>query len=225
MQDYFDAIKHDIGGQRSLDPIVSDSIVKYDRQKRGQFHHGEDVANQFDVSLEHVRELLHHMFNHYDTVTCYSVHLLQPGHIIYYIDPFVVGFDQEVEDESVDVLGGSRFQAAVRTKGRFAIVTRIIGRTLKVVPVYTFNGTGLASKPPSVHREYVDLHDQNHWQFDRVSPHQPLEVGKAFCKMKPEAAVHLVTNSITLSSQILIAGTVRSESLERLREYIALTEG
>lgn len=223
MHDYFDALKQNLGGQRHLASIVDDSMVKYDRRRRGHFHYGEEVANQFDVSLKHVRDLLHHMYDRYDTVTCFSMHLLQPGDIIYYIEPFVLGSDQEIEGETALVLGGSRFAAAVKVKGRFGIVTKLFSRALSVAPIYTFNGAGLASKNPLIHREYVDLFAEGHFDDETVSPHKPLEVGKAFCEMKPRAAVHLITTSLTLTSQVLIAGSIRSKSLDRLCDLITRT--
>ncbi|OAG00169.1 uncharacterized protein CC84DRAFT_1180967 [Paraphaeosphaeria sporulosa] len=158
MEWYFDSLRQGPGGQRGLDPIVDHPDVRHDRQRRGYLHRSEYVANQFDVTLRHVRDLLHHMHDHYDTVTCYSMGLLKAGDIIYYIEPFVLGFDQMDEGEAIQVLGGTRFQAAVQAKGRFGIVTHVIGRqTLKVAPMYTFNGDGLASKPPSVRDDYIEL--------------------------------------------------------------------
>ncbi|KAJ4349596.1 uncharacterized protein N0V89_008212 [Didymosphaeria variabile] len=220
-----EAVKHDIGGQRELDPMINDPRVKFDRQKRRHHHYSEWVANQFDVSLKHVRSLLRHMYDRYDTVTCYSVHLIKEGDIIYYMDPFIIGFDQEVEGEASDFLGGFRFHAGVKVKGRFGIVTRKIGQTLKVVPINTFNGTGLASKPRSVREEYVELRDAGHCYLHNESPHEPLEVDSAFCEMKREAAVHLISSIVTLSSQILIAGSITPESLEQLHELVYQIEG
>lgn len=226
MEKYFDSLRQSTGDQRELDPIVNNSDVRHDRQARGDLHRSKYVANQFDVTLQYVRDLLHHMYDRYDTVTCYSLGLLKPGDIIYYIEPFVLGFDQTDEGESKQVLGGSRFQAAVQAKGRFGIVTHTIGRqTLKVAPMYTFNGEGLASKPRSVREEYIELGLQGcKFIWDWTKPNMSPVVEKMFCPLKPGSAAHLVTSKVTLSSQILIAGSITPRSLDMLRGSIILTE-
>lgn len=76
MERYCKSLREDRGGQRELDPIVGNPDVESDRQARGHLHRGELVANQFDVKLPHVRDLLHHMRDRYDTVARYSVGLL-----------------------------------------------------------------------------------------------------------------------------------------------------
>ncbi|KAL1610687.1 hypothetical protein SLS60_002357 [Paraconiothyrium brasiliense] len=225
MERYMETVKYDIGGQRALDPMTNDPRVRLDRQKRRHHYYGELAANQFDVSLKHVRCLLHHMLDRYDTVACYSVHLIEEGDIIYYLDPFIIGLDQEVEGKASDFLGGQRFQAGVKVKGRFGIVTRKIGQTLKVVPISTFNGAGLETKPRSVRNEYVELRDPEHCYSRNESPHEPLEVERAFCDMKQGAAVHLITSRVSLNSQILIAGSITPGSLEKLRNMVYQIEG
>jgi hypothetical protein len=123
------------------------------------------------------------------------------------------------------VLGGARFQAAVQVKGRFGIVTRIVGNhTLKVAPIYTFNGEGMASKPPSVRAEYMELGRPGRFTWAWTKPNISPVIEEEFCPMKPGAAVHMVTSKVSLSSQILIAGSITAESLESLRGWIVLTE-
>ena len=39
------------------------------------------------------------------------------------------------------------------------------------------------------------------------------------------AMAHLLTTSVSLSSQIMIAGRISSESLDRLREMVAKLDG
>ncbi|KAL5386222.1 hypothetical protein DPSP01_004305 [Paraphaeosphaeria sporulosa] len=225
MEWYFDSLRQGPGGQRGLDPIVDYPDVRRDRQRRGYLHRSEYVANQFDVTLRHVRDLLHHMHDHYDTVTCYSMGLLKAGDIIYYIEPFVLGFDQMDEGEAIQVLGGTRFQAAVQAKGRFGIVTHVIGRqTLKVAPMYTFNGDGLASKPPSVRDDYIELGLHGEYTWDWTKPNMSPTVEKLFCSLKAGSAVHLVTSRVTLTSQILIAGSITPHSLDLLRSAIVHAE-
>ncbi|KAF2439418.1 hypothetical protein P171DRAFT_436089 [Karstenula rhodostoma CBS 690.94] len=225
MNSYFDALKGDVSFTQDLDPIVNNPDVRHDREARGSLHRSELVANQFDVTLKHVRDLLQHMLRKYNTVTCYSVGLLKPGDIIYYIEPFVLGFDQDIEGESASVLGGSRFQAAVQAKGRFGIVTRTIGRrTLKVAPMYTFNGDGLASKPLSIHDEYIELGRPGQFTWGWTKPKISPVIEKEFCLMKPGSAVHLITTKVTLTSQVLMAGSITPSSLEWLRSAIILAE-
>lgn len=225
MEQYFKSLRQDLRDQRGLDPIVRDPRVQRDRKTRGHLHRSEYVANQFDVKLPHVRDLLHHMRDHYDTVTCYSIGLLKPGDIIYYIEPFVLGFDQTDDGEAVEVLGGSRFQAAVQAKGRFGIVThRIGGRTLKVAPLYTFKGDGMASKPRSLRNEYLELGIEGDFIWSWTRPNVSPMVEKVFCPFKAGSAVHLVTSRVTLSSQILVAGSITPRSLDTLRESILYAE-
>ncbi|KAL5414270.1 hypothetical protein PMIN04_009092 [Paraphaeosphaeria minitans] len=225
MERYFHSLRQDNGDRREFDPIVGHPDIRHDRQARGYLHRGEYVANQFDVTLPYVRDLLHHMYDRYNTVTCYSLGLLKAGDIIYYIEPFVLGFDQMDEGQAIEVLGGSRFQAAVKAKGRFGIVTHKIGRqTLKVAPMYTFNGEGLASRPPSVRDEYTELGLQGNFTWDWTKPNMSPMVEKVFCPLKAGSAVHLATSRVTLSSQILLAGSITPHSLDLLRSAIVLAE-
>lgn len=225
MDSYFDTIRNNRNTGQNLDPRLHEPEIAEDRRRQAWKYRTQDVVRQFDVSLKHVQDLLWHMWNRYDTVACYSTAMLQPGDMIYYISPFTLGPDQDVKGESAAYLGGSRFQAGVQAKGRFAIVLKVIGHHVKVVPVNTFNGEGLASKPERHHAFYVDVHDPSHYHFNSVSPHQPLEVRKAFCEMKPNAAAHLVTMAVTLSQKIMIAGSIMPESLERLKGLVQMTEG
>ena len=225
MDSYFHDLNNNITSHQNLSSILHHPDVSRDWRRQGYKYRGEHVAHKFDVSLSHVQDLLHHMYERYDTVACYSTALLNPGDIIYYINPFTLGPDQDVDSDAAAYVGGSRFQVGTKAKGRFGIVTRVIGPYIKVVPMYTFNGNGLASKAQDLHELYVDLQDPTRWYEQSVSPHRPLEVREAWCDMKGNATVQLLTTVVTLSQHILIAGNITDDSLERLLDLVRMTEG
>lgn len=135
----------------------------------------------------------------------------------------------------------------VKVKGRFAVLLRKYGQHLKVAPIYTFNGLGLSAKPRGVWREYVQLTDRLTEELPKDDgpeegeireeekkeegdggpkpPNRPLLISKLFCDVKDMAMAHLLTTSVSLSSQIMIAGRISSESLDRLSDMVAKLDG
>lgn len=220
--------------QDRLNPTVHDPAVKYDRRQNHADHMSVKAAHQFDMSLPHVVDLLGYMMDAYDTVTVYTTNLLEEGMLIYYPDPYVVPPNRSAAGV---YKVGDNFDVKVKVKGRFAIVVRKFGTNIKVAPVYTFNDQGLSSKPRGMWKEYAHLTDEVYNDDPEEEgeileglralrpPNKPIQIGEVFCRFKDTAAVHLLTTTVTLSSQILIAGTITPEALVSLRAMIAKMDG
>ncbi|KAF1976845.1 hypothetical protein BU23DRAFT_596796 [Bimuria novae-zelandiae CBS 107.79] len=204
----------------------------------GANHMSTYVAYQFDLELPHVMDLLHHMLDRYDTVSCYSSNLIEEGVLIYCLEPFMVGPNQTVEG-SVRV-GCGKFDAKAKAKGRFGIVTRKHEQHIKVANIYTFGDRGLEYKPRRIWKEYAELsaerisndepyedgeimEENDLADADRVvrSPYRSLSVAESFTKAFDKSVVHLMSYPISLTSQILVAGSITPGSLARLRTLIA----
>lgn len=206
-------------------PILQDPEVLADEHRR-KFHWGRDVAEQFNMTFPHVMDMLLHMFDCYDTVTAYSLGMLPPGTIIYYLEPYTLGFDQKTSGGLTAEIGpGGSNTAMVQMKGRFGIVVDRYSQSLKVAESYTFGGRGLAEKQRRIWSEYVGLQLPNSPWVENPSDNPPLEVATTVCNFDPKSSIHLVTNKVSLSSQILIAGRITQEALKGLRNLIKETDG
>lgn len=198
--------------------------VTADLRKR-EFHSGERSAYQFDMRKSYVRDMLHYMYERFDTVTVYSQAMLEPGDIIYYLRPFTLGLHQNDHGKYVAEVGDSLCTARMKMKGRFGIVVSVFGQCIKVVELTTFDHQGLAAtKPQHLWPEYVGL--RQHWDkgYLHPAPNKALEVGYSCCDIHPDTSVHLITDKISLSNQIMIAGHITSDSLARLRTMIKRVE-
>ena len=82
----------------------------------------------------------------------------------------------------------------------------------------------MESKPRSMRNEYVELGIHGNFDWAWTKPNKAPMVEKMFCPLKAGSAVHLVTSSVTLSSQILIAGSITYSSLITLRNSIIEAE-
>ena len=61
-----------------------------DEERRVQ-HRGADIVQHFDQrGSSSICAMLEYMFEQYDTVTAYSMHLVDEGDIIYYLAPSVL---------------------------------------------------------------------------------------------------------------------------------------
>jgi hypothetical protein len=161
--------------------------------------------------------MLQYMYNKYDTVSFFSVGLIETGMIIYYLSPYTLGRHQSnVQGSGIANVRAARMQM----KGRFGIVVSKHAESLKVTEVYTFQGKGLQSKTQKDWNEYVGLRCADDKNFYTISKNKPLEVGQAVCEILPTSSAHLVTTKITLSSQIMMAGWITADSLERLQTMV-----
>lgn len=205
-----------------LSPRVCKTDVIADRYKR-QPHSSLAAETQFDCNITHIRRLLEHMSDKYDTVTAYSMGLIEPGDIVYYLRPFTLGLHQT---SPTAVFGGSsRSTARMAIKGRFGIVISKFGEHLKVVDCYTFGRRGLArAKARHLWGEYVGIREAYSNGYRHPSPNEPLEIGYTCCEFSSLSSVHLVTEKISLSNGIMIAGNITSDSLSRLRAMVRKLE-
>jgi hypothetical protein len=215
---YLDLLYGD-GMQTRLSNLIKSEAVLADRYRR-RYHWGEEAARQYDLTLPYVIEILRHMWEKFDTVSCYSLGMLELGMIIYYLEPYALGLDQKSQGCGTATVGGRRFEARVHLKGRFGIVVDKYAQSLKVAEIYTFGGQGLGTKNPKTWHEYVGLRDAEVKDFYNTSPHKALEVANSCCEIPPTSSVHLVTGKVTLNSQILCAGRITPDSLDRLRIMI-----
>lgn len=193
-------------------------------KRRRKYHWGEDCARQFDMSQHYIFDMLRYMYERFDTVTCYSYGLIDLGMIIYYLSPYTLALDDPTEGSGTSTVGGPRFHARVHMEGRFGIVVGKYANSIKVAQMYTFSKRGLQSKPEKVWHEYVGLRAADHSDFYNPSPNKPLEVANSVCDMDLLTSVHLVTDRVTLSQQILFAGAITFHSRKRLRIMIRKLE-
>lgn len=168
--------------------------------------------------------MLHAMREQFDTVSFYSMSMLVPGMIVYYLKPYTLGLDQDDQGCGTAKVGGRRFDARVHLKGRFGIIVDKHMQSLNVAEIYSFGKKGLSSKKPGLWREYVGLRTGDHEHVHKYSPHGALEVAKSTCEIIPESTVHLVTDKISLSNQIILAGYITTDSLQRLKTLIREVE-
>jgi hypothetical protein len=218
IHDYLTQLGHK-AGERRLSQDLQQPAVVADRRRR-EFHRGEESARQFDMTLPYVLDMLHYMYERYDTVSCYSMGLLEAGMIIYYLEPYTLGLDQRDQGCGTAVVGENRYRARVHLKGRFGIIVNKYSHSLKVAQVYSFGDKGLESKNPKMWDEYVGVRDVDAPDFHTVSKKAPLEVRHSCCEILPTSSAHLVTSKISLSNQILCAGRITTDSLERLRVMV-----
>ncbi|KAF2657705.1 hypothetical protein K491DRAFT_315350 [Lophiostoma macrostomum CBS 122681] len=201
--------------------------VKEDKRFRAQYYTTEDTAYQYDFQLPWVRAMLRHMHITYDSVAVWSLGLLRAGDIIYYLEAFPLGLHQPVQGNYAAHVGGRDCSAAVKLKGRFAIVLDVFGQHAKVAELNTFGNDGLAvAKPQRFWYEYVGIKcsDDRDYQHPSQATTKPLEVGFSCCEIRKTTSVHLITSRISLGNQIMIAGNITSDSLGRLRTAIKKLE-
>jgi hypothetical protein len=204
-----------------------DAEVRADKRSMYQYYSTEDTAYQYDWRIQHVRNMLRFMYVTYNTVAVYSLNLLRAGDIIYYLEAFPIGLHQRVEGKNAAYVGGRDCNAAVKLKGRFAIVLDVFGQHVKVAELATFNNKGLAvAKSQKYWHEYAGIRssDDVNYQHPSQAINKPLEVGFSCCEIPKTTSVHLITSRISLSNQIMIAGNITSDSLGRLRTSIRKLE-
>jgi hypothetical protein len=208
-----------------LSPRLSDPAVIADAHNR-RFHSSNNAAYCFNWHQPHVTDLLLYMYERYNTVSVYSINMLKPGDIIYYLGPFVLDPDDKAHGWNVANVGGPECTARIKNKGRYAIVLSTYTTSVKVAEMTTFNHKGLQSKPTKVWPEYVGLRDVDEKDYYHPSEHKnkPLDVAWTACPMVPGTSVHLVTDKISLSSRIMIAGRITPDSLPRLSKMIKAVE-
>jgi hypothetical protein len=216
MVDFLRMIMRPAPGAKLSKALEHPDVIADGYRKRN--YRGEESARMYDMGQSYVMDMLHHMYNHYNTVSFFSMGLLEPGMIIYYLSPFTLGRHQNnVQGCGIAQVRAARFQL----KGRFGIVVNKFGEHLKVAEVYTFNGKGLhLAKPQAVWDEYVGLRCADDKNFHTVSKKTPLEVGQACCDILPTSSAHLLTSKVTLSDQIMLTGRITVDSLERLRTMV-----
>ncbi|KAF2638673.1 hypothetical protein P280DRAFT_520121 [Massarina eburnea CBS 473.64] len=223
IDDYLDLIYKDVCSQ-NLSSAMKDPDVMNDYRSRHRYHSGVTCARQFNLSHPYVLSMLRKMYSQFDCVSFCSMGLLEAGMIVYYLAPYTLGLDQASQGEGTATIGRHNFSTRVHLKGRFGIVVDKYTQALTVAEVFTFGGKGLQSKPRRVHAEYVGLQCASDKEFYNPSPYPPLEVAESACDMSKDMSVHLVTDKIGLSHQILFAGRVTSSSLRNLRDLIKKTE-
>ena len=206
-------------GNQNLSEDLKLEDVRADDHRR-KLYYGQDTARQFDLSLQHVLDMVDHMYKRYDTVSCFSMGLLEPGMMIYYLESYTVGSDRVDQECGTVRVGGNRFDARVRMKGRFGIVVKKYEQFLQVAQMYTFGNRGLGSKPPKSWNEYVEVRTVDNLDDHSWSDNKPLEIAQSCCDILPTSWAHLVTNKVSLSDQILCAGSITPDSLERMRDMI-----
>jgi hypothetical protein len=223
-QTYLDIVYQSFGKQ-DLTSVNETPGVLGDYKRNRSAHWGSECASQFNLSLSWVRLMLQRMHAKFDTMSFCSMGLVEPGMIIYYNAPYILGFDQEGTPGSA-YCGGDRFSVKVECKGRFAVVVDkfVNSHSFSVAQSYTFNKQGLQSKPRRMHADYVGLQSAEVRDFWSPSPHQTLEVAESVIDIDPMSSVHLMTEQISLSNHILYAGRVTDRSLDRLRALIKETE-
>ena len=207
-----------------LSDVLDDPEVTADMHRRVH-HSGWDCARQFNLDLTYVIDMLHHMWERYDTVSVYSLGMLEPGTIIYYLEPYTLGLLQADQGWGTAAVGGPGCTARVHLKGRFGIVLNVFSQHLKVAEMATFGGKGLAqAKAQRCWHEYVGIRSVDQKNYLNPSPNRALEVGFSCCRIDPKASVHLLTDKISLGSQVLIAGNITSDSLARLQTMVKKLE-
>ncbi|KAF2242307.1 hypothetical protein BU26DRAFT_570989 [Trematosphaeria pertusa] len=224
IDDYLELLYGHSRLQDKLSSVLQEQEVIADYHRR-QYHWGEECARQFDMTQPYVLDMLRYMYERFNAVSFYSIGMIEPGMIVYYLEPYTLGLDQNNQGCGTATVGGTRFEARVHLKGRFAIVVEKYAQHLKVAEILTFGHKGLQSKPPKVWPEYVGLRAVEHKNWSNPSPNKALEVGYSCCEILPQSSAHLVTDKVALSNQILCAGYVTHDSLHRLRALIRKTEG
>ncbi|KAF2279145.1 uncharacterized protein EI97DRAFT_440607 [Westerdykella ornata] len=204
-----------------LSPCLWDEQVVEDRRRHYHEHAGDDSAYHFDLRLPHVKAIMRYMHNRYDTVTAYSMGMIEHGQIVFYMEAFPLGLGQG--DTAANVFGG-KSTAKAMYKHRYGIVVGKHAQCLKVVQMYTFQGRGLAAKSEKCRREYVGLRKDKCDDSVHASPHQKLDVDFCVSCLLDQTSVHLVTDKIHLSNHIMIAGRITMESLTRLRRLVRKVE-
>ncbi|KAF2870243.1 hypothetical protein BDV95DRAFT_608245 [Massariosphaeria phaeospora] len=218
---YIDQVYNDFRRHKTLSKVLESPVVRADVHRR-KYHWGRESEDQFDRKLEYVDRMLSHMYEVYDTVTAYSIGMLPPGTIIYYLKPFTLGLDQDDMGWGTARAGPPGSTARVHLKGRFGVVVNRYSQHLKVAETYTFRGKGLKeAKPYWCWDEYIGFQFPEETPDLEDSTERPLEVASTCCDWDPKSVVHLLTDTISLSSQIMIAGSITSDSLARLRTMIA----
>jgi hypothetical protein len=195
--------------------------VEWDRARKWS-HSGDQAAWQFNHRAGHVKHMLRHMYQRYDTVSVYSLALLEPGDIVYYLQAFPMGQEQNGQGDYVAYVGGPDCTARIKCKGRFGIVVAKHTQRVTVAPVYTFGGRGIAkAKPQWCWKEYVGLRETGQKDCNHPGPNgEPLEAGWSCTDISEDASVCLLTEKIGLNDQIMISGRLTETSLKRLCELI-----
>jgi hypothetical protein len=202
--------------QDELSYLLDTAQMVADNSRRA-YHSGSAAAQMFNIQLPWVRDMMKHMQETYNTVSCYSLDLLPAGTIVYYLSPFILGLDQEDVRYNTTIIGGSR----VHNKGRFGIVLDTYEQHVKIVEMSTFGGQGLIKgKPQTVWHEYVEVRENKVLYNLNAGPNEVLTVEWSCCTIRPESAVHVLPNKIGLNSQILIARRITSGSLARLGDLV-----
>ncbi|KAF2009739.1 hypothetical protein BU24DRAFT_468089 [Aaosphaeria arxii CBS 175.79] len=185
-------------------------------------HCGPSSELQFDGEIPYVRSILNHMWDSFHTITVYCMGMLEPGDIIYYLRPFTVHHDR-VSNSTVRSRSGST--ALMQMKGRFGIVVSKFSEHIKVADATTFGHRGIEkAKSRAVFHEYVGLVEKDCYDNSQSLVHQPLEIESICHPFGSLTSVHLVTEKISISNQIMIAGHITSESLTRLWSLIREVE-
>ncbi|KAF2794158.1 hypothetical protein K505DRAFT_374813 [Melanomma pulvis-pyrius CBS 109.77] len=219
IDDYIDSLYENVHSQDRLSKVMDKPRVIADIHRR-EYHWGKASARQFNMELPYVMDMLRYMYERYDTVSCYSLGMLEEGAIIYYLEPFVIGLDQAHGGRGTAKVGGRDCTARVHLKGRFGIVLGTYGQHVKVLESATFKGQGLGKvKHQRLWHEYVGIHATGGYTSN-PSPNKALEIGFSCCALDPESSIHLAPSKISLSNQILIAGNITSDSLARLRTMV-----
>lgn len=223
---HYTELLHDIRQDR-LSSILNDPQVQRDSWKR-KSHVGNTAAFQFDFKKGYIRNMLRHMYERFDCVSVYSLAMLEPGDIIYYLSPYVLGLHQKDSGYYVKQVGPSNCTARMKMKGRFGIVVAKYKRVVKVAEMTTFNRQGLAAAlTQDMWDEYCGIREfdsKTNYYHPSMPKRQPLEVRSSVCEIHEMTSVHLVTNQINECNQIMIAGRLVNASLEKLREMIQDTE-
>ncbi|KAF2472434.1 uncharacterized protein BDR25DRAFT_312971 [Lindgomyces ingoldianus] len=125
----------------------------------------------------------------YETLTAYSLGLVEVGSIVYYLEDFPIGPPQEYGSQAAQV-GGPGSTTGVKLKGRFGIVV---------------------AKAQNDWMEYVGVQATDNFDFHYPSPSKAFEIKFTRCEIKSKASVHLLHRWASLSNQTLAAGNIASE--------------
>jgi hypothetical protein len=213
--------------QDRLSSILNDPQVQRDSWKR-KSHVGNVAAFQFDLNKDYVRNMLRLMYERFNCVSVYSFAMIEPGDIVYYLSPYVLGLHQTDSGSYVKQVGPRDCTARMKMKGRFGIVVAKYKRVVKVAEMTTFNHKGLAAAlPQDLWDEYCGIKEfdsEIKYTHPNMDKREPLEIRSSVCTIHELTSVHLVTNQINECNQIMIAGRLTNTSLESLKRMIRNVE-